>query len=54
MDTKFVFRLPTAQQVGLEHAKKPYGGVSAGLRTPPPPLGKSMLTDSMFFFGTLP
>ena len=35
---------------------KTYGGVSTGLADPQPPhpLGMSMLTDSMVFFGTLP
>ena len=48
MNTKFVLGLPKAKQVGLEHVKKTQGGVSAGVRNPPPP-GMSMLTDSMVF-----
>ena len=44
-----------AKQISLEHAtKKTLAGVSADSQTTPPPLGVSMLTDSMVFLAPFP
>ena len=49
MNTKFVAGIPRAKQVGLEHAKKNLRRCELWLEDPPP-LGMSMLRDSMVFF----
>ena len=53
VNTKFVLWLPRAKQIGLEHRKKQPKKVWA-LTHWPPPLGMSMLTDSMFFLAPFP